>query len=230
MPTRPTRTLIPAGLDWYLPMPETTTEMNLEHEFLKASFALMRCQQEVDPLVAAALGRSSYQYWIRGDGRADPNLNAKELTPDGQWRFRFHGLEYDAKHVSDGRRVRVDFAPGGGLAFTPGGIGSFVMTSCPPWPVFEDLRSALRGAVGYDYWRCVQFCDALRAQGLLGFARPDLVEAIRRGTRVEPGGCQLLDVPLLDGSAEDAAIAACGTLVITAQGQEAVLRAEQNIR
>ncbi|MGC4064862.1 MAG: hypothetical protein QM784_09500 [Polyangiaceae bacterium] len=201
--------------------------MNLELEFLKAATELTRRQQEVDQLVAAALGRTSYQYWIRGDGRADPELEATELTHDGQWRFRFHGLEYEAQHIGDGRRVRVDFAPGGGLAFTPSGVGSFVMTSSAPWPVFEILRSALRGPVDYDYWRCVRFCDALRAHGLIGFSRPDLVEAAQRATRLESGGRKVLDRVLLDLSAEDTDLAVCDTLVVTAQGREALLNIEQ---
>lgn len=203
--------------------------MNLELEFLKAASELTRRQQEVDPLVAAALGRTSYQYWICGDGRGDPRLNAMELTQDGQWRFRFHGLEYEAQHVSDGRHLRVDFAPGGGLAFTASGVGSFVMKSCAPWAVFEELRSAFRASGGYDYWRCVRFCDALRSEGLVGFARPDLVEAVRKATRLEPGGRQVLDRSLLDLSAEDAGLAVCDTLVVTALGREVLRRIERDV-
>ena len=196
--------------------------VDLEFEFLRAVSALTRHQNELEPLVASALGRPSYQYWILGNGREDAALRDTKLTPDGQWRFHFHGLEFDVQHVTDTRHVRVDFAPGGELAFTPGGVGSFVMASCAPWPVFEDLRSALRQSVGCDYALCAHFCNSLRSKGLIAHARPDLVELIRSHTRFVPGKGNVLDVSLRDLSPDETALALCDTLVITDKGQQAV--------
>jgi hypothetical protein len=196
--------------------------VDLEFEFLRAVCALTRYQSELEPLVASALGRPSYQYWILGHGRDDAGLSDTKLTPDGQWRFHFHGLEFDVQHVTDTRNVRVDFAPGGKLAFTPGGVGSFAMASCAPWPVFEDLKSVLRQSVGYDHARCSHFCDSLRSKGLIAYARPDLVELIRSHTRFVPGKGDVLDVSLRDLSPDETALALCDTLEITDKGHHAV--------
>lgn len=59
----------------------------------------------------------------------------------------------------------------------------------------------------------VSFCDELSA---------------RRATRLEPGGRKVLDRALLDPSAEDADLAVCHTLVVTAKGREAFARIEQD--
>lgn len=45
-------------------------------------------------------------------------------------------------------------------------------------------------------WRCVQLSDALRAKGLIDYARPDLVELIRTHTRFVPGKGNVVDISL----------------------------------
>ena len=88
----------------------------LEHEFLSAAHELGVRQLELVALVAEALGVGPYQYWILGEGRADPRLDAINRTRDDQWQFHFHGIEFDAVHLADGRSVRVDFGFAGSLA------------------------------------------------------------------------------------------------------------------
>jgi hypothetical protein len=121
--------------------------------------------------LTAALGRTPFDYWILGEGRGNPSLDAIDTTIDGQWRFHFHGLEVDVRHAIDGRAVRIDFGPGGTPAFTPGGVGAFAIASRPPWRDFPDLKATLSGAVGYDHARCVNLCDDLRHHRLAEWGR-----------------------------------------------------------
>jgi hypothetical protein len=94
-----------------------------ESQFLEAAAELTLRQHELEPLVAAVIGRRAYDYWILGHGRNDPALGALDLAKGGEWRFHFHGLEFDVLHIADGRSVRVDFGPGGILTFTPVALG-----------------------------------------------------------------------------------------------------------
>jgi len=190
-----------------------------EADCLRAMAELARRQHEIEPLIAATLGRSAFDYWIVGDGRDDPALARLDLTVTGEWRFRFHGLEVDAAHAVDGRSVRIDFGPGGVLALSPTGIGQFAMKAAPPWRVFPELKAHLHGTVDYDYWRCVALCDALRAQGLIAYARPDLVALLARHTRMVPGRGQVIDLPEEDPPRDENDVLLCDRLVLTADGE-----------
>lgn len=193
-----------------------------EHQFLAAAAELCTRQRELVPLVAEALGRAPYDYWILGDGRDDATLDAIERTRDGVWRFHFHGLEFDLRHVTDGRGVRVDFGPGGSCAFTPGGVGAFVQTSKPPWRSFPTLGEHLVGPLGYDYARCCQLAGALRERGLIDHAAPDLVQLMMTYRRLTPTG-YVLEIPPGRAPVDANALCLCDNLVITERGLQ-VLR------
>jgi hypothetical protein len=193
-----------------------------ELQFLAAAHELGVRQSEVVALVTEALGRTPFEYWILQHGVRDPKLESIEQTTDGQWRFYFHGLEFDARHVADGRGVRVDFSGDGGCAFTPGGVGQFVMQTALPWRTFPTLKQYLTGTVDYDYQRCVQLTDALLERGLVTQVAPDIVDhvgaAVRRGTdyAVNLQGRELVvDQPTLLLSSN---------LLITDEGQREVRR------
>ena len=160
---------------------------DFQFEFLRAARELGVRQAEIVELVTAALGRSPFDYWILGNGFRDPNLEAIEETPDGQWRFYFHGLEFDARHVTDGRNVRVDFAGDGSCAFTPGGVGQFVMATAAPWRIFPELKRYLSGEVSYDYHRCVALADGLVDRGLVAQVAPDVVDKVGEAKKREDG-------------------------------------------
>ncbi len=166
-----------------------------ERAFLEAAAELTLRQQELEPLVSATLGRSAFDYWIRWQGRGDPKLDCLDLTENGEWRFHFHGLEFDLLHVSDGRTVRVDFGPGGSLTFTPGGVGSFVARTRPPWRTFPELMRFLAGPVSYDHARCAQLTESLMAKGYIAMAAPEFVALMAKHTTFIPGRGHLVDVP-----------------------------------
>lgn len=189
-----------------------------ELEFLRAAAELGRRQLELVPLVAEALGRSPYAYWILGDGRDDVALETICQTKDGEWRFNFHGLEFDVSNVADRRGVRVDFGPNGICAFTPGGVGSFVQATRPPWRTFPELKAYLAGRVEYDYARCAQLAEALQQRGLIRSSAPDLFALIEEHTKLVAGRGYVLDIPKEARPADENALVLCGSLVITEQG------------
>jgi len=83
----------------------------------------------------------------------------------GEWRYFFHGCECDLRHASDGRFVRIDFAPHGNTeAFTTWAVAQFIMASAAPWPDFIGLRAFLaEGAPPYN-----QGSASLEKAALLG--------------------------------------------------------------
>lgn len=188
----------------------------LEMQFLAAAVELVTRQQELIPLVAQAIGIDPFEYWIHGHRRADPDLDAISRTSDGEWTFRFHGLEFDIKSLRDGRSVRVDFGPRGRHAFTPHGVGEFVCNSCPPWQVFPELKAYLCGLREWaDYSRCVQLTDALIEQGHFAFAEPDLMKLIATHTREVPGRGRVVDIPADELPFDQSDLLLCDNLVLT---------------
>jgi hypothetical protein len=197
--------------------------MSLEFDFLRAASALTRYRHELEPLVASTLGRTTYQYWILGDGRGD----AKQADAGRPVALSFPRprVRCPARHrwQACASRLCSRWNP----CFHPGWRWFLRAGELRPWPVFEDLRTVLRQSVGYDYARCVQLCDALRAKGLIGYARPDLVALVRSHTRFVPGTGNIMDVSLPDLSPDEAALALCDTLIVTDEGQQALRRAGQ---
>jgi hypothetical protein len=191
-----------------------------ERQFLEAAAELAIRQRELEPRVSAALGRRAYDYWILGHGRDDPALDAIDVVEGGDWRFRFHGLEFDVRHVADGRSVRVDFGPGGILTFTPGGVGSFVVTTRPPWRTFPELKAFLSGSVGYEYAKCVELSEALRNMHLISYVSPDVVNLVKRHSTFVPGRGHVLDVPPAERPTDESALTLCDKLVLTERGRE----------
>jgi hypothetical protein len=191
-----------------------------ERQFLEAAAELAIRQRELEPLVSAALGRRAYDYWILGHGRDDPALDTIDLSEGGDWRFRFHGLEFDVQQIADGRSVRVDFGPGGILTFTPEGVGSFVVTTRPPWRTFPELKALLSGSVGYDYAMYVELSDALKNMGLINYVAPDLVDLVKKHTTLVPGRGYVLDVPLAERPQDENALILCDRLVLAQKGRD----------
>ena len=187
----------------------------LERAFLGAASELTRRQHQLERLVSDALGRPAFDYWIRGVGRGDPTLDALSLATGGEWRFHFHGLEFDVAHVSDGRSVRVDFGPAGILAFTPGGVGAFVGATRRPWRTFPELQSFLEAPAGYDYGRCVDLAEALIAKGLISEAAPEVVALMKRHATFVPGRGHVVDIPARDRPTDETLLLLCDRLILT---------------
>jgi len=111
----------------------------LHLQFLEASYDLLQKQEELLQHLADLLLITPYDYWVKHislpkTSTAPPN-NGELL---GEWRWFFHGLECDFKNHVDGRLVRVDFA----IEKFGHTISSFgVMTACPPWKQYPELRA-----------------------------------------------------------------------------------------
>jgi hypothetical protein len=187
--------------------------------FLEAAVELTRRQRELLPLLARALGRTAFDYWILGEGRGDPAVDAVEATRDGEWRFHFHGLEVDVRHCVDGRTVRIDFGPDGVPAFTPEGVGAFIFASRSPWPTFSELRPTLAGPVGYDYARCVDLSEELRHQGLIDYVAPEVVTLVTRYGRLDPKRGHVLDIPKELRPKDENVLLLCDRLFVTDKGE-----------
>jgi Domain of unknown function (DUF6896) len=196
-----------------------------EFFFLEAAAELTSRQFELLPLLERALGRTAFDYWIRGDGKGDPALDSIEATTDGQWHFHFHGLEVDVRHAVDGRAVRIDFGSGGTPAFTPGGVGAFAFASRPPWRAFFELRAALEGSVDYDHARCVALSDQLRYQGLIEYVAPEVVALIARYSRFDPERGHIVDIPKELRPEDENTLTLCDRLIITDEGRALLARA-----
>jgi hypothetical protein len=188
----------------------------LEFQFLSAAVELVARQQELIPLVAHAIGIDPFEYWILGQRRDDSALDAIDRTADGEWGFRFHGLEFDIKNLRDGRGVRVDFGPRGRRAFTSFGVGEFICSSRPPWQVFPKLKEHLCGSHEWaDSRRCAQLADVLVEQGYLAFAEPRLVKLIAEHTRDIPGRGRVVDIPAAEMPDEESDLLLCDNLMLT---------------
>ena len=188
----------------------------IELQFFSAAVDLVARQQELMPLVASAIGVDPFDYWILGKGRGDPAISVVNHTENGEWAFYFHGLEFDMKNLRDGRRIRVDFAPRGRRAFTPGGVGEFVCNSRHPWPTFSKLRHHLCGSHDYaDNLRCVELADGLVRNGYFAVADPVLLKLIENHTRDVPGRGQVLDIPASEMPDELSDLSLCDKLVLT---------------
>jgi hypothetical protein len=192
--------------------------------FLEAAAELTSRQLDLLPLLTDALGRTPFDYWILGNGRNDPILDAIETTMDGQWCFRFHGLEVDVHHAVDGRAVRIDFGPGGVPAFTPGAVGAFTIASRSPWSTFPELKAMLACAEGYDHARCLALSDQLRHQGLIDYAAPEVFDLVTRYGRFISGRGHVLDVPSELRPTDETAMLLCDKLLITDNGRKVLER------
>lgn len=194
----------------------------LELQFLAAALELAARQLELYPRVAEVLGVDPFAYWILGRGRGRSWLDAITRTSDGAWRFHFHGLELDLVHVDDGRRVRVDFAPGGRLALTPGGVGEYVRAARSPWRRFPGLAEHLCGPRDHaDHGRCVALADSLVERGYLARAEPSLMALLERHARVVPADLRPADPP-----ADPSALLLCDRYVLTDSSAQAAAHVE----
>jgi hypothetical protein len=195
------------------------TTSNLEQQFLAAATELARRQRELTPLVAQAIGTDPFEYWILRRSQGGRCPEQKGQTADGEWSFFFHGREFDLRHRHDGRNVRVDFGPGGRLAFNPGGVGQFVCHTKAPWRVFPELKRHLCGPNDYaDYWRCCALADTLIEQGHFGLADARLVALRAKYTRVVSETETVIEIPEDELPEERADLVFCDNLVLTAAG------------
>jgi hypothetical protein len=166
--------------------------VDLDLEFLAAGVESLKRRAEMLPLIADAVGVSANELlyaWGLSLSRRCREVNGIPNTP---WRLRFHGLECDLSHASDGRYLRYDFGPGGRAdCLNPLGILEFVMTGKPPWPEFPALRQHLaKSEPPYtgDYYRAAKIWERLEARGCFAPADPELLALRKRYTTQEPTG------------------------------------------
>lgn len=193
------------------------TASELERQFLAAATELALRQRELTLLVAQAIGVDPFEYWVSRRFSSGQCPEQTGQTADGEWSFFFHGLEFDLHHRHDGRNVRVDFGPGGRLAFNPGGVGQFVSHTKPPWQVFPELKRHLCGSSRYaDDRRCSALADALVGQGHVAPADARLVALRAKYTREVPGHGTVIEIPEDELPEERIDLFLCDNLVLTA--------------
>lgn len=189
----------------------------LERQFLAAATELAQRQRELTSLVAQAVGVDPFEYWILRRFRDGQSPKQAGRTRDGQWSFYFHGMEFDICHLRDGREVRVDFGPGGRLAFEPGGVGQFVGHTRSPWRVFPELKRHLCDSRGNaDYWRCSALADALLESGDFARADPRLAALCAKYTRVVSDVESAIEIPEDEQPKERTDLLLCCNLVLGA--------------
>src|SRR5437879_2699245 len=97
----------------------------LEIGVLKACQELVHRQQEMLPLLAAALHvpeKEVFYTWALHKCKQHGDLEGTD------WWYFFHGLECDLRNKADGRCLRIDFGPGGRVdTFTAWGVLQFIM-------------------------------------------------------------------------------------------------------
>ncbi len=178
--------------------PPSRSPSLLEIGVLEACREVVVRQQQVVPLLAAALGVPTDQVfytWMfrlsEGPGRIG----------DSGWSERFHGFECDLRH-SDGRFLRIDFGPKGRLdTFTMWGILQFIMTSAPPWSEFPDLKQYLAekepplNELSGSFSKMCAVWDTLEARGAFEQADPALIAFQARYTAVESDGLTWIRLP-----------------------------------
>jgi hypothetical protein len=162
-----------------------------DHElaFLHAAYDLASRQEELYPMLAAALGTDPYTFWL-GRLVATPGgwlqtwsarRRYEQLQKGrfGRWAWVFHGLECDVWNVDDKRLVRIDFGSSTQrLVITGFGVLQYVMTVRPPWRCFEALRAFLvkhgkpYGYLSGDHAKMSTICDRLERLELLVAADP----------------------------------------------------------
>lgn len=205
------------------------SEPRLDIMVLSASAELLERQQELLPSVTRALGMAPYDYWItqryhRSSPQCGP-LQQSGKTVDAEWKWFFHGLECDIKNMRDGRFVRIDFGPcRNKFAFTSWGVMQFVMTSRPPWHSYEVLQSLLAEAPPpYDEYSGSDHpvrgaLDRLHQQGLVGWADPELYEAVEANSVCDDvGNCRIQLPEHLEPDCS-CDVFTCRRLVVTSKG------------
>lgn len=174
-------------------------------DLLAACFEARRRQQEMLPLIAAALGvpdREVFYLWTLGRRQTAELFERIESIPDSSWTFNFHGLECDLHNTIDGRFLRYDFGPGGRCdCVTAWGILQFVMTSKSPWCEFPTLRERLADTgPPYDYLsgdntKVWEAWGRLEAEGCFEPADRDLVAFQSRHTSIGRDGIAQVSFP-----------------------------------
>jgi hypothetical protein len=111
----------------------------------------------------------------------------------GEWAYFFHGIECDLRHTTDGRFVRIDFAPHGNTeGFTTWGVSQFVMASKAPWPNFTALKTVLDVP---QYYQAAALGTRLESTGLIKSADPDLLALAKKFTVPNNDGIPVLRLP-----------------------------------
>lgn len=178
-------------------------------DLLAACFEARRRQQEMLPLIAAALGvpdRQVFYAWALAR-----RCRQTDVIPDSPWKFMFHGFECDLRNTADGRFLRYDFGPGGRYdCVTAWGVLQFIMTSKAPWREFPALRERLaRTGPPYDYLsgdhtRVCEAWDRLERVGCFEPADPGLVAFQGRHTTIGRDGISYVSYP--EGTPDETAI------------------------
>lgn len=193
----------------------------LERQFWQATIELSRRQRELTDLVAQAIDADPYEYWVLRRFHQEECPPQLGHTADGAWQFFFHGREFDVRHLEDGREVRVDFAPGGRLAFQSWAVGEFVRDTKPPWQVFPELKSHLINAGGYPVQeRLAALTDALLERGYFALAEPRLSALKTKYTRVVSEYERMVEIPPDEMPQETTDLLLCDNLVLTHAGRE----------
>lgn len=171
----------------------------IEFGFLEACQEYANRQQEMLPLLAAAVGVPAsdvfYTWMLHRNFRRGKLANS-------DWTYFFHGHECDLRNEKDGRCLRVDFGPKGRVGILDAyGILRFVMASVPPWREFGTLRAYFAtGAPPYGEHsgateRLRPIWDRLENQGFLEHSDPVLMALVDKYTKRGPDGLSYLTFP-----------------------------------
>jgi hypothetical protein len=193
--------------------------------FLAAAHEMLRHVREVVPCLAMSAGvRDAELFYAWAEGRLAEagRLRPRRRGPLGRgpWQYWFHGLECDVDNVRDGRRLRIDFGPGGRIdSFSPGSVADFVAYSRPPWGLHGALREHLFAAgERSSRERARNLADELLAEGLLQHADVELQRARAEQTGSTPR--RPLALPQAAPAERLYDMMVCHRLRLTARGEE----------
>ena len=171
----------------------------IELELLGACRDVTERQHEMLPALAQMMGvveEEVFYTWAFRRCRQRWKLDGTD------WRVFFHGLECDLENLSDGRLLRLDFGPGGGVnTFTMWGVLQFVMTSTAPWVEYTALkhRFAAVGSptngFGGDMAAIDQVWDQLEAKGVFQPADRALMDFQAQWTVIGSDGLRRIHYP-----------------------------------
>ena len=199
----------------------------LVSDFLRAAEEQIAHQGAFLDLLRTEHGIEAYEYFIGQSWEREMRNTGTPplqdgLSSDGQWQWFAHGLCIDFEHQIDGRRLRLDFGPGGRTdVFTVDAVARFACASRTPWGSYPDLRAYLLGRdAGPDFERYMDIGDIAFEQGLTAYAAPDLVQLRERFTRIDDEGFTIVDVPAEYSPAQPGDLLLCDRLVVTRAGHD----------
>jgi hypothetical protein len=171
----------------------------IELEYLIACYDSVVLRRPLLASLAASLNVPANELYYLWAARQCPQRGTFQ---SGEWAYFFHGCECDVRHPSDGRFVRIDFAPHGNTeAFSTWAVAQFIMASTAPWPQFTGLKTFLaEGGAPCDrrsasIEKAATLTDRLESAGLIKTADPELLAFAERHTVPNGEGIPVLRLP-----------------------------------